>query len=395
MTATVVAEADAGSGVGGRIERFRITRFAFARDRVIGDSQVRSTAVNLGVLELETDQGLSGTGFFQDLFHPLPGEMELSRTFAETVLPSLKGAYPASLVHRLARPRGGNNRQPPYNFAEAAEQAVWDLYGQALGLPLWQVLGGKEPTVPAYASGLDYHLSDAAFSAFFGQAKALGFKAFKIKVGHPEVARDLRRLALLSDAVGQGALVMVDANEAWTPKETICRLNLFRDAGFAIHWVEDPCLRDDFGGLRQIARALPFTRLNTGEYLDLAGKRRLLEARAVDILNVHGRIGQVMRAAWLAGEHGVEVSLGNTPMELGVHLATALPECRWLEYSFHNYAGLLETPVRISDGVAHAPTAPGHGLRLDARVRERFRAPDIADFHPHGPVGPIDLAGIA
>lgn len=361
---------------------------------MIGDSQVRSAIVNLGVLELETSQGLVGTGFFQDLFHPLPDEKELERAFAETVLPSIEGAHPASLVHRLGRPRGGNDRLPPFNFAEATEQAFWDLYAQALEMPLWQVLGGRSPTVPAYASGLDYHLSDRQLHAFFAAAKARGFKAFKLKVGHPDAAWDLKRLGILRDAVGDGALVMVDANEAWTPKETVRRLHLYRDAGFPIHWIEDPCLRHDIEGLRSIAQALPWTHLNSGEYLDLAGKRRLLEAQAVDILNVHGRVGQTMQAGWLAAQHGIEVSLGNTAMELGVHMAAALPECRWLEYSFHNYAGLLETPVRIEHGLAHAPDVPGHGLKLSEAARRTFRAPKVDDRHPQGPPAPIDLTGI-
>jgi len=389
------AEADSAPAVGGRIDRFRLTRFAFMRDRVIGDSQVRADRVNLGVLELWTEAGHCGTGFFQDLFHPLPDEAELGRAFAETAMPALEGAFPAALVHRLSRPRGGQRREPPFNFAEAIEQAVWDLYGQVLGLPLWQLLGGTTPSVRAYASGLDYHLSDAQFAAFFKKAAALGFSAFKIKVGHPDAERDLRRLEILKEVVGDQALIMVDANEAWTPKETVRRLHLYKDAGFAIHWIEDPCLRDDFAGLRWIARSLPFTHLNTGEYLDLSGKRRLIEAEAVDILNVHGRIGQVMRAGWLAAEKGIEVSLGNTPMELGVHLAAALPECRWLEYSFHNYAGLLEEPVRIDNGIAHAPSRPGHGLRLSETARERFRAPSPDDGYGRGPPDPIDLDGLA
>ena len=137
---------------------------------------------------------------------------------------------------------------------------------------------------------------------------------------------DLNRLRLLRAAVGTDAPIMVDANEAWSPKEAIRRLDIYRRAGFEILWVEDPCLRDDFEGLREIRAGTPGTHVNSGEYLDLRGKRLLMEARAVDILNVHGNISDVMRAGWLAGEHGIPISLGNTMLELGVHLASALPE---------------------------------------------------------------------
>ena len=361
------------------IASFSITRFAFRRDRVIGDSQVRIDTCNVAALELHDGSGRVGTGYFLNLFHPLPDGDELRRVFATEAFPALLGATPVALTHRLSRPRGGNMRALPHGLGEAIDQAVWDLAAQQAELPLWRYLGGTSPRVRAYASGLDFHLTDAEYVAFFRAAQARGFDAFKIKLGHPLFAHDLNRLRLLADAVGSGATIMVDANEAWTPKEAIRRLHAFRDAGFDIFWVEDPCLRDDFEGLRQVSEAVPFTHLNTGEYLDLSGKRRLIEARAVDILNVHGRVSDVLRAAWLAGEHGIRVSLGNTFLELGVHLAAALPEADWLEYSFQNYNHLAASPVRFDQGFAIAPDGPGHGLGLSDAARRDHAVDRVED----------------
>ena len=355
------------------IAHARILRFSFPRDRVIGDSQVRIELAHVGVLELETRSGQVGTGFLQDLFVPLPDEAELERLFAAHTMPSLLGQMPAVLLNRQRRPRGGNRRGAPYGFEEAVDQALWDLHAKALDLPLHRLLGGTEGRVRAYASGLDFHLSDAHFQHIFATARARGYTAFKIKVGHRDLDWDLHRLGLLRDVVGPGATVMVDANEAWTPKEAVRRIEAYRNAGHPIFWVEDPILRDDFTGLRDVMAGTPGTHVNAGEYLDLSGKLRLVEARALDMLNVHGRVTDVLRIAWLAGEHGIELTLGNTPMELGVHLAVALPECHWLEYSFHNTDFLVETPIRIEDGWAHAPDAPGHGLRLSDVARAEFR----------------------
>ena len=363
------------------LARARVLRFSFPRDRVIGDSQVRIELAHVGVLELETRDGLVGTGFFQDLFVPLPAEAELQRLFEAHVLPSLAGASPAVLLNRQRRPRGGNRRAAPYGFEEAVDQALWDLHGQALGVPLHRLLGGTEGRVRAYASGLDFHLPDDRFQHLFANARARGFDAFKIKVGHRDLQWDLRRLRLLRDAVGD-ATVMVDANEAWTPKEAVRRVRAYEDAGFPIFWLEDPVLRDDFAGLRDVMAGTPNTHVNTGEYLDVSGKRRLLEARALDMLNVHGRVSDVMRIGWLAGEHGIEVTLGNTAMELGVHLAVALPECCWMEYSFHNTDFLVAEPVRIEDGWAVAPEVPGHGLRVSDEARREFRTPGAEDLVP-------------
>jgi L-alanine-DL-glutamate epimerase-like enolase superfamily enzyme len=377
-----------------RIEGFRLTRFQYRRDRVIGDSQVRIDQSHTCTIELIADSGQTGLGFMLSLFNPLPALVEIERIFRQEIWPAIEGEAPAAYVHRQHRPRGGNIRAPSLAFGEGINQAMWDLAAQQAGLPLWRLLGGTSPRVRAYASGLDFNLSDADYSALFAQAAALGFSAFKIKVGHPDVAWDLNRLALLRKAVGAQATIMVDANEAWTPKETLRRLDIYRRAGFDIFWVEDPCLRDDFAGLREIRAACRSTHVNSGEYLDLHGKRMLLEARGADILNVHGNISDVLQAAWLAGDHGVEISLGNTMLELGVHLGAAIPEARWLEYSFQNYNHLVEQPIRFVDGHAIAPDRPGHGLVLSEAARRDHAAPDILppDALPPAPASsPIRL----
>src|SRR3546814_7832785 len=82
-------------------------------------------------------------------------------------------------------------------FEEALQQAVWDLAAKAAGLPLWKMLGARRDRVRAYASGLDFHLSDEDFGALFAAAAEQGYTAFKIKVGHAELDRDIHRLDLL------------------------------------------------------------------------------------------------------------------------------------------------------------------------------------------------------
>jgi L-alanine-DL-glutamate epimerase-like enolase superfamily enzyme len=252
---------------------------------------------------------------------------------------------------------------------------MWDLQGQILGLPLYRLLGGVRQRVPAYASGLEFHLTDDQVADFYARARAAGFSTFKVKVGHPDVDWDIRRLRLVQETVGRECQLMADANEAWAHKEAIRRLSAFHDAGVPLYWIEDPCLRHDFDGLRSISEAVPDVLVNAGEYLNLSGKRELLERGAVDVLNVHGSIGDAMKAGWLAAEHGVPISVGNTNFEIGVHIAAALPEVTWLEYSFLSYNHLLETPIEFCDGYALVPDRPGHGLRLADAARSEFARP--------------------
>jgi L-alanine-DL-glutamate epimerase-like enolase superfamily enzyme len=349
---------------------YEITRFEFPRGRIIGDSQVRSDFHYKGTLELYNDNGKVGLGFFESLFFPLPSLAELKRVFENEVFPNLVNQSPFSLVNRISRPRGGNIR--PNMYGQAVEQALWDLQAKELNLPLYRLLGGKDNRVKAYASGLDYHLSTDELCAFFEEKARQGFSTFKIKVGHPELEWDLLRLKAVAEVVGPKAVLIADANEAWSPKEAIRRLHAYREAGINLYWIEDPCLRDDFEGLRTIIREAPWVHVNSGEYLDLKGKRQLMEHRAVDILNIHGHIGDSLKAGWLAAEYGIPVSIGNTPHEVGVHLAAALPEVAGFEYSFLDYDHLIEQPVVFEKGFALAPDRPGHGLVLSESARKKY-----------------------
>ena len=260
-------------------------------------------------------------------------------------------------------------------FEEPLQHALWDLAAKELGLPLWKLLGGTRNKVRAYASGLDFHLSDAEYEALFARADALGYSAFKIKVGHPDFERDLNRLRILAKTVGDGASIMIDANEAWGAKEALVKLTAIRRAGYELLWVEDPILRDDLAGLKMLVDSASWTQINSGEYLDAHGKRLLMEAGGTDILNVHGQVTDVMRIGWLAADRGMPVSLGNTFLEIGVHMACALPEVEWLEYSFQNFEHLVEQPMEIRDGWIHAPDRPGHGLVLSETARRELSAP--------------------
>ncbi len=286
------------------ISSFELTRFQFARERVIGDSQVESDQVNVAALELIDEAGNRGLGFAQLLFNDLPALEEIIRIFQAEAWPGLRGQHPLAVAHRVNRPRGGNQRSLNLPFHEAIQVAVWDLAAKQQGLPLHKLLGASRDKVRAYASGLDYHLSDEDFSAFFRHADELGFSAFKIKVGHPDFDWDLHRLALLAKAVRPGSRFMIDANEAWGAKEAITKLDAIRRAGYDLMWVEDPILRHDFDGLRLLRESVPWTMINSGEYLDAAGKRQLMLAGGTDILNVHGQVTR-RDAHWLAcGRNG-------------------------------------------------------------------------------------------
>ena len=329
------------------------------------------------------EAGRVGLGFAQSLLTPLPEIDEIERVFAQEAWPALVGQSPAALALSVKRARGGNVRQMGLPFEKGVQDAIWDLFAKQMDLPLWRLLGAERQAVPVYASGLDFHLSDHEFEELFGNAAEQGYRAFKIKVGHSDIGRDLQRLSLLRQATGGIGSVMIDANEAWTAQEAIDAIRIFQKEGQKIFWAEDPVPRDDIGGL-QMLRRLGLTRINAGEYLDLSGKRRLLETQACDMLNIHGPVADGMRVGWLANDCNVEVTLGNTFLEIGVNLALALPGVRWVEYSFQNFDHLVDATFEISDGFIHARDVPGHGLQLSETAR-RNSQPKLAPLQGEEP----------
>jgi len=184
----------------GSIVDFRVTRFEFARDRVIGDSQIRVDDVQAAAIELIDEQGAVGLGFINPVLEGLPAEDEIARLFSLEAWPNLRSEFPAALAHRRQKNRGGARRTASLGLDEAVQQAVWDLYAKSADMPLWRLLGGKARKVRVYASGLDFHLCDEEYSRFFASAAEDGHSAFKIKVGHPDVERDIHRLDLLKKA---------------------------------------------------------------------------------------------------------------------------------------------------------------------------------------------------
>ncbi len=356
-----------------KIVDFQLHRCRIPLDRPIGDSQVLFTEHFMTVLELKSDDGRSGVGFELQQGMPIASRDILEAQYRYSGWSSVEGQSPLGVAMRIGRPRGGNVGASVLGLA--TETALWDLAAQQAELPLYRLFGGTNPRVAAYGSTLDFHLDDEAFCSWMGHFAEYGMRGIKIKVGHPDVEWDLRRLSLVKEVLGEDIDIMVDANEAWSPKEAISRMKRYDEEGFEIFWIEDPISREDYSGYAMLASEISTSRVNTGEYLGFHGKRRLLESRGVDVLNIHGECQSSRAAAYLAGDYGIPVSLGNTLLELGVHLAASLPECLYLEFSDLAWNRLAAEPIRFEDGFAIAPDRPGHGIVLDRDALAEYSQP--------------------
>ena len=359
------------------IKNIRIHCFDYPRDRIIGDSQISSDRVWIGALEIFDHDGISGLGFFQSLITPLPEAKAIKSLLLTTCLKECEHYTPEALIHKVTRPRGGNIQAIPYHLDQAIDQALWDLSAKRAKQPLYQFLGGQKNRVKAYGSGVCFHLNDQQATDFYTAAIRHNFSGYKVKVGFSELAEDIKRLTLVSDIVGKDKLLMIDANEAWSPKEALVKIRAFEKAGFNIFWVEDPILRHDTNGLIELKHGLKDTYINAGEYLNLSGKKALVDNDAADVINIHGDFSSALKIAWLCTEKGISIALGNTPMEVGAHIAAALPEVIYTEHSMLNWDEIIESPYAIDNGYIVLPDAPVHGLTLSSKAIELF-SPSIA-----------------
>lgn len=152
----------------------------------------------------------------------------------------------------------------------------------------------------------------------------------------------------------------------------------------ALAWFEEPLPAEDLGGHVRLARSTSLP-IAVGESMyALQHFREYLQREACSIVQVDvGRIGGItpwLKVAYLAESFNVAVC-PHFLMELHVSLTAAVPAARWVEY-IPQLDGVTRTGLRIEEGYAHAPEAPGNGIdwdwmAIDARAvaRRRVRAP--------------------
>jgi L-alanine-DL-glutamate epimerase-like enolase superfamily enzyme len=248
----------------------------------------------------------------------------------------------------------------------AVDIALWDLRARRHRTPLWRLLGGHHPRVPAYAGGIDLQFPLDRLLRQTEDNLRRGFRAIKMKVGRPRLRDDVERVAAMRQLLGPDRPLMVDANMRWTADEAIRAARAL--AGHAVYWLEEPTAPDDVVGHARIRRegGLPIA---AGENLrTLAEFARLVAAGGVsfpepDVSNVGG-ITAWLKVAHLAEAHHLPVT-SHAVHPLHVHLLAAVPNGSYLEVHGYGLQRLIAHPLELVEGEAVAPERPGHGVELD------------------------------
>lgn len=139
---------------------------------------------------------------------------------------------------------------------------------------------------PGYDTSVGWiQYDDEKLKANIVKAIDKGFGGFKLKVGSPDPARDIRRAHLLRDAIGDKALLMLDTNQQWTYPQavTMCRELM----AVSPYWIEEPTHPDDIVAHRNLLAAVPGLKIATGEHVpNRVLFKNFMEAGALQFVQV-------------------------------------------------------------------------------------------------------------
>lgn len=366
------------------IEGSELWKLELPTGRVIGDCTCQYSALDVLAVCLKTNQGRCGWGFGETVsagvftkpapwITPMPSLADIRRDFERDFWPSIEGRTPFGL--KMQRPRLFSG----YSYScLAIRMALWDLMAKVVEMPLYQFLGASpnHNRVRAYASGLDFPLSEEVAVALFKDFVRRGFTAVKVKVGHPDVERDLQRLRAVRKVVGDAVEIAIDANEAWSCDEAIGRIQFFQQHGIRLSYVEDPLPRSDIDGLARLNATVDVDIVGHDYIVDSKELRRFAERKAFSRLRVTGDIDHALACADISADLGTPLIFGNSMFEVSVHTAVALPQVDRLEFSDLRWNSLPQNPIQFENGYAVAPDRPGHGLDPNPEMLHRFSKPE-------------------
>jgi L-alanine-DL-glutamate epimerase-like enolase superfamily enzyme len=262
----------------------------------------------------------------------------------------------------------------------AVDTALWDLRARLLGLPLSRLLGEVRDEVLVYGSGGFTTDSGPCLRGQLERWLEQGILAVKLKIGESwgsDLGRDLVRVVLAREVVGDGVDLFVDANGGYDAQQAVRLARRLDDVG--VTWFEEPVSSEDHVGLRRV-REQVLPDVAAGEYGDsLAYFARLLADATVDCAQVDvtrcGGYTEWLRIAALAAAYGLEVS-GHCAPSLSAPVALATPNLRHLEW-FEDHVRIesrfLDGFADVANGSIVPSGAPGHGLTVREQDLATYR----------------------
>ena len=324
------------------------------------------------VVRIETDEGIEGHGEVCPLGPVyLPSYARGVRAGLEELVPQLIGEDPTQL-ERLNWSMDRALKGHPY-VKSAIDMAAWDVLGQAAGMPVCELLGGRYGDDFVLYRAISQDTPEAMAASITGYREE-GYRRFQLKVGgDPDV--DIERIHASAAALGGGDKLIADANTGWLRHEAMRVTAAVRDVDV---YIEQPCAsyEECLSVRRHTDR--PFVLDESIDGIDtlLRGHADL----AMDVVNIKiGKFGGLSRARQardLCLTLGIAMTIedtwgGDIVTAAIAHMAHSTPpEFLFTATDFNSYVTVsiaADAPQRVRGRMA-APAAPGLGVTPRAEV---------------------------
>lgn len=169
------------------------------------------------------------------------------------------------------------------NAKAALEIALYDLWGQFLQKPVYQILGGEKITLKS-----DITISLNSTSTMIEDCeKAIqrGFTELKIKVGKSP-ASDIETVTAIADCVGKRASLLLDVNQAWDAKTSVDVLQQLYRKQVELVLVEQPVYYEDLAGMAYVCQYSPYPIMADESAFNAMQLTRLYDTKAANIANI-------------------------------------------------------------------------------------------------------------
>jgi L-alanine-DL-glutamate epimerase-like enolase superfamily enzyme len=348
-------------------------------------SGAEALGVQALVVRVTTDGGLYGLG---EIGVDIPAAIAqpLVEYFSELLIGEAAEDIERiwEIMYRAAFSWG--RRGIPVSVMGAIDIALWDLKGKALGVPVYQLLGGKaHDKILAYASGGEEQPLEQLAEELRGYVQQ-GYRVIKIRMGYPEFERNHAIVETAREAVGPNVELAVDSGQCYVPRpwniREATRLgHMLED--YDIAWFEEPWVTDDLAGWAKLAAALDVP-ISGGE----ASWTRwdfevVMTLKAMDIIqpdvSISGGISECRRIAANAQTRSVQIINHTWTSGIGfpanLHLVAATPNIPMVEFpqvSNPIAKDLMKEQPVFKDGYIKYPIAPGLGVELTDEVIEKY-----------------------
>ena len=254
--------------------------------------------------------------------------------------------------------------------------ALWDIRGQAAGMPLCRLLGGTRKAIPAYAGGVSLGYQEPA--KLVDEARRsieAGYKAVKLRVGDAP-KRDIERIRAVRKAFGDELVILTDANTGYNVADARAAMPAMDE--LRVGWLEEPFPAHDYRSYR-MAASFGRTPLAAGEnHFTRFEFNRVLEDGSISILQPDlsktGGITEALRIAAMASAYKLPIhphsSMTGLNHAASIHFLAAIDNGGYFEGDVSKANKfrdeLCSKPYEVDrDGNVWPLEKPGLGLEVD------------------------------